>query len=190
MSNRERAAAAAIIQNNINNPPTQTLSHSVIYNVGHGTTTAPTWLRYDTPTRYGVKINTGHTAGLGTNPIEVSFRYRTYGAPNGLIRVGVRKISNDEFVLIAEHPVQFNTAYIGQELSARVMGQMPYSLLAGDHVVLEYPANATSGIEIPASTSEAFPTNTVSQVYTGSWANTASNRPLAVSIKASKSVAI
>ena len=137
-----------------------------------------------------MKFNTGHT-GIGTNPIEVSFKYKTYGAPNGLVKVGVRKIADDSFVLIAEHPISFNAAHIGQELNARVIGSMPYSLVAGDNFVLEFPANATSGIEIPVSTSEAFPTDTVSQQYSaGSWANTASNRPLAISIIAQRSTPI
>jgi hypothetical protein len=185
---RRRAAAAAIVADSIQNPPTHLVTHPTVYNVGLGS--APSWIAFNTISRMGVKINTGHT-DLGSNPIEVSFKYRTYGAvASGNIRVGVRKIADDSFVLIAEHPVEFNPALIGVQQSAIIIGQNPYSLVAGDHVSLEFPANATSGIEIPVSTSEAFPTNTVSQQYTGSWANTASNRPLAISIIAQRSTPI
>jgi hypothetical protein len=188
---RGRAAAAAIVADSIQNPPTHIVTHPTIYNVGLGS--APSWIAFNTISRMGVKINTGHTEGLGSNPIEVSFRFKTYGAAtaaSGVIRVGVRKIADDSFMLIAEHPVEFNPALIGVQQSAIIRGQNPYSLVAGDHVSIEFPANATSSIELPVSTSEAFPTNTVSQQYVSSWANTASNRPLAVTIRSLKSVAI
>ncbi len=188
IAERKRAAAAAIVADSIQNPPTHVISTPTIYNVGLGS--APNWIAFNTINRMGVKINTGHT-GLGTNPIDISFKYRTYGAPNGVIRVGVRKIADDSFVLIAEHPIQFNQALIGVQQTATIRGQCAYSLVAGDLISIEFPASSTNSIELPVSTSEAFPTNTTSQQYSaGSWANTASNRPLAVTITSSKSVPI
>jgi hypothetical protein len=98
------------------------------------------------------------------------------------LKVGIRKIRDDSFLQIAEVPVQFESLKVGRIQNATVGGASSYNLLAGDHVTFEFPANANGRIEITVSTTEAFPTNTVSQVYRGSWANTASNRPLAVSI--------
>jgi hypothetical protein len=106
------------------------------------------------------------------------------------IRVGIRKALDDSFLLIAEWPVEFNQALIGVQQTAVVGGHNPYSIVAGDLISIEFPASSTSSIELPVSTSEAFPTNTVSQQYVSSWLNTASNRPLAISIKALKSVSI
>jgi hypothetical protein len=168
--------------------PTALVTHPTIYNVAPGS--APSWIAFNTLSRMAVKIDTGNT-NLGTNPIEVKFNFRTYGVASGLIRVGIRKASDDSFLLIAEHPIEFNQALIGVPQTATIRGANPYSLVANDKVSIEFPANATSGIELAVSTSEAFPTNTTSQQYSaGSWANTASNRPLAVTITSSKSVPI
>jgi hypothetical protein len=70
----------------------------------------------------------------------------------------------------------------GMIQTATIQGGNSYNLVAGDNVTFEMVPNANGSIELPVSTTEAFPTNTISQVYTGSWANTASNRPLAVAI--------
>lgn len=178
-------AYAAAIQN----PPTHIVSSPTIYDVGLGS--APNWIAFNTISRMGVKINTGHP-DLGGNPVEVTLKYRTYGAASDNIRVGIRKVSEgDSFLLIAEHPVEFNQLLMGKERTATIRGGNPYSIVAGDLISIEFPASATSSIELPVSTSESFPTNTVSQEYiAGAWANTASNRPLAVSIRALKSVPI
>jgi hypothetical protein len=185
-SSRKKNMMAALAASTVT--PTHLITHPIIYNVGLGSA-APNWIAFNTINRMGVKINTGHT-DLGTNPIEVSFKYRTYGAASGLIKVGIRKALDDSFLLVAEHPVEFNQALIGIQQTATIIGQNPYSLVAGDLISIEFPASSTNSIELPVSTSEAFPTNTVSQQYVSSWANTSSNRPLAVTIKASRSTAI
>jgi hypothetical protein len=180
---KARAAAAHEI---ITNPDTHFVGNQTLYNVGLGT--APSWLKFDTPTRYGVKINTGHAA-LGSAPIRITFQYRTYGniddwgtSTYRILRVGIRKIADDSQVLIGEHPIQFEALKAGTIQTVTVQGGNDYLLVGGDHVTFEMDANANSGIELPVSTTEAFPANTVSQVYTGSRANTSGNRPLAVSI--------
>jgi hypothetical protein len=185
-SKRRAAAALAVAAHAIQNPPTHLTSRPTIYNVG---LVPPSWIKFDTISRMGVKINTGHT-DLGTNPIEVTFKYRTYGAASGLIRVGIRKALDDSFLLIAEHPIDFNPATIGVQQTALIIGANPYSIVAGDLISIEFPASSTSSIELPVSTTEAFPTNTVSQQYVSSWLNTASNRPLAISIIAQRSTPI
>lgn len=204
MSLVQKKAAAAALHQSINNPDTHIVTNRTYYNVDLGT--APNWLKFDTPTRYGVKINAGHAA-LGDSVIRVVFQFRTYGNaddwgvtlsnpfPFLKMKVGVRKIADDSFVQIAEHPVSFEALRVGQTQTAIVEspGAAGYNLVAGDHVTLEVAAATGSnfGVEIPVSTTEAFPTNTVSQVYSaGSWANTASNRPLAVSITSRVLIAI
>lgn len=183
MSTYDKMATAAMLHDNLQNPPTHYSSKQTYYNVGLGT--APSWVRFDTPTRYGVKINTGHNA-LGDAPIRVTFPYRIWGDwrinTYRILKIGVRKIADDSHVLASEHPIEFEALKLGRIQTVTVPAGMSYLLVAGDHVTFEMDANATGGIELPVSTTEGFPTNTVSQVYTGSWANTASNRPLAVAI--------
>jgi hypothetical protein len=150
-------------------------------------------MKFDISQRFGIKINTGHNA-LGDAVIRISFQYRTYGTaedwgatmlnpqPSKVLKIGCRKILDDSFVPIAEYPIQFEPLKAGLIQSATVQGHNNYNLVAGDNVVFEMIPNANGSIELPVSTTEAFPTNTQSQVFVSSWSNTTSNRPLAVAI--------
>lgn len=85
-------AAAASLQN----PSTGIVTQPTIYNVGLGS--APNWIAFNTISRMAVKIDTGNT-NLGTNPREVTINYRRYGNPTGAIKMGIKKASDDSFLL-------------------------------------------------------------------------------------------
>jgi hypothetical protein len=193
MSIKNRIAATAVLADLINNPPTHTVSRQTYYDVSLGNN--PSWLKFDTPTRYGVQINAGHDA-LGSAVIRVSFQYRTYGNredwgatatgigpfPVRTVKVGIRKIVDDSYLLIAEYPVEYHPLREGIIQSATVGGVLTYDLVAGDHVTFETEADSNAGIELAVNTDETYPTNSQSQIYDEGWANTTDDHPLAVSI--------
>jgi hypothetical protein len=177
-----------------------TISFPTLYNVGLGA--APTGIAFNGIGRTAVRADAGSTL-LGKGLKGVTIKYRHYGSPTGNISVGVRKNADDSFILIAQWPIDNNPATPASTIRTAVIenggGQFVvyaggpadpmYPLVASDRISIEYPSNATNGIEIMASTSEAFPANTTSQTHNGTtWANTASNRPLAVTIQMRQSV--
>lgn len=107
-----RASAAAAMVGATN--PGQTVTFPVAYDVPFGT--AHIFVKYDTVSICAVKFDTG-SGGLGSSPIAVTFKWRKYGNTSlitGLVSVGIRKASDDSFLLIAQWPVSDNpTATIG-----------------------------------------------------------------------------
>jgi hypothetical protein len=180
---KRAAASAAMVESTA---PGQTVTFPVAYDVSLGT--APSFVKFDTVSRYCVKFDTGG-AGLGSSPVAITFKWRKYGNPSlisGNISVGIRKASGDTFSLIAEYPVgDYNTSVASDPTirTAVVGGSNSYVMVANDKVSIEFPANATNGIEIAVSTTEAYPTGYTSQKYVAAWANTTSSYPLAATIK-------
>lgn len=103
MSLNQRKAAAAIIQDSINNPPTHIVERVAYYNVSPGA--SPTFIAFSgSVSRLTIQHNTGGI-GIGDIPFRVTVPYRRIGNPPFELRVGIRKAIDDSFTLIAEWPV-------------------------------------------------------------------------------------
>jgi hypothetical protein len=175
-SSRDRAAAIAQLQENKIHPPTDIISFSADYSVP---LVSPAWVAYSgSLSRTCIKFDAA-SSGLGQSVEQVTFRYRTTGNPvaGSKVSVGIRKESDDSFILIAEHPIE-NT--LGQIRTAVVGGENDYVMVEDDRLSIEFAPSANS-IESATSTTESLPIGFTSQSYDGSYSDT--TNPLAVRIK-------
>ena len=175
MSLRERKEYVALLQDNKNNPPTNTVTRAAHYNVLPGA--APTFVPFSgTTSRLAVQFNTAGV-GLGTIPYSITIPYRRIGNPTGNISVGIRKAAGDTFTLIGQWPTN---GFIKSTpiITINVEGANDYAMLANDKISIEYPPSASDTIEVACGT--GLPSGFTSQQYTGSYGATAS--PLAVKI--------
>ena len=120
------------------------------------------------------------SVGLDTMPFRIQIPYKRIGNPTGELEVGIRKVVDDSFTLIAGWPVSQTGFPSTGFITINVEGVQDYAMLANDKISLEYPPNATDTISIGTSTTQGNPTGFTCQQYTGSYANT--NNPLAISI--------
>jgi hypothetical protein len=100
----QRAINAALAFSTI--PAGQTVTKPNAYSVA--LPASPTFIQHiGTISRTAVKFDTGNTF-LNTTPIAITFSFRKIGEPTGVIKMGIRKASDDSFILIAEAPAEFS----------------------------------------------------------------------------------
>jgi hypothetical protein len=131
---------------------------------------APTYIQHiETISRTAVKFDTGNTY-LSSFPLAITFTFRKIGNPLGVIRTGIRKASDDSFILIAEWPAEFSKHNANGIYTVTAEGTNTYSIVANDKYSIEYSGSATAGIELASSGSNPTQTATTQQ-YTGSYAS-------------------
>jgi flagellin-like hook-associated protein FlgL len=142
----------------------------------------PTFIQHvGTISRTTVKFDTGNTF-LGSKPVAITFAFRKIGNPLGVIRTGIRKASDDSFILIAEWPAEFSKHNANGIYTVTAEGGNTYAIVANDKFSIEYSGSATAGIEIAMNPQTANPTQTsTTQQYTGTYASAAN--ALAATIK-------
>jgi hypothetical protein len=156
-------------------------THVNIYDVQPGQ--SPVFINYTAGIgRTVVKFDTGGT-GIGKIPYAVVLAYNVFGRPTGVIRMGIRKASDDlSFVLIAEHPID---DFIDEPSGLHVVtiqGYSDYAMVANDKISIEYPSNTLDGLAIASTGANTVPGFT-SQSHNGStYSNTAN--ALALTIRA------
>ena len=114
---------------------------------------------------------------------SVWVRFRKYGAPTGNITIGIRKASDDSLVTtIGTWPIeQFGPAATVQSFVVRLRSNT-YQMVLNDVVSVEFPSNATNGLEISISTTQGNPTGYTGRQHNGTvWVNT--TNPPAIIIK-------
>ena len=128
-----------------------------------------------------VRFDTG-SSGIGKIPNTVVLAYKTYGRPTGIIRMGIRKASDDSFILIAEWPIEIPATTAGKAYhTVTIEGHNAYVMVANDKISIEYPSNTLDGLSI--ATADSSPSGFTSQSHNGStYSNTAN--ALAISINA------
>jgi hypothetical protein len=182
MSIAQQKAAVAAIHQSLTNPDTHTVTRVSNYNVSPETT--PTFVSFTgTTERYAIQHDTGGD-GVGNIPYRVTFHYQRIGNPTGNVSVGIKKASDDSFVLLAEHPV--SEPVKAGLITVVVEGSNSYEFVANDKISIEYPPNETDTIELACGTN--LPSGFTSQSYDGSYAATA--EPLAAKIVSKFLVAI
>ena len=175
----QRAAAAAIISGQYDdglidryNIPVGASPNHVQHNGGIG--------------RTGVRFETG-SAGIGKVVKSVWIRFRKYGNPTGNITCNIRKAADDSAVLIRSFPIDSNQYQFSETgetvLILRNRFDNTYQMVAGDHVSIEFPSNATNGFEITTNSSAADPSGYTSRSHNGSVWSAALSDPLAIIIK-------
>lgn len=135
-------------------------------------------LEMDTPSRFGVRFDSG-ASGLNQAVREVTVRWRNYGSPSGSATVGIRKNSDGTLVSLGTFtPGSFGSGERSTTISAPTN---TYLMLTNDRVSIEFPANASNGIEIDQDDA-ASPSGYTSQQWTGSsWS--AADATVAMQIK-------
>lgn len=142
------------------------------------------YLQYNGIGRVGVRFDAS-ASGLTKAMKSVRFRFRKYGSPTGNVVCGIRKASDDSLVTIGSFPIQSVGAQgtTGEitEYAFRLRSQA-YQMVLNDLVTIEFPSNATDGLEIAVNTSVGNPTNYTGRSHNGSvYANTVN--PPAIVIK-------
>jgi hypothetical protein len=170
------AFAAAVLQGG-----GQVATHPIAYSVPQGTSLL--FIQHiGTISRTAVKFDSGNTF-IGSSPQSIRFSFRRIGNPQGVIRTGIRKASDDSFILIAEWPATFSEPGPANSLyTVTAEGNNTYSVVVNDKFSIEYSGTATNGIEILMNPLTANPTQTATtQQYAGSYASSAN--ALAATIK-------
>jgi len=168
---RQRAAAAAIVADSIQNPRTHIVSQPTVYDVAKPA--SPTFVQLTGGVnRAAVRFDTGN-ASLGTKPKEFTFYWRKLTlATSGNIVVCIRKASDDTIAAtLAEWPVEGPTWQVNELRTAIVGGVNNYEIVANDLLSIEFP----SGIEIAMNPGQANPVGLfTSRSYNGTaWSSTA-----------------
>ena len=131
--------------------------------------------------RVGVRFDS-EASGLNAAIKSVLVRFRKYGNPTGNITIGVRKASDDSLVTIGTWPIAaIGPASTEQSFVVRLRTNT-YTMLANDVVSIEYPSNATNGLEISTKSVLSDPAGYTSRTHNGSTWSTSSN-PIAMTIK-------
>jgi hypothetical protein len=178
VSEKMRAAAAAAAM--------QTQSHGQVATFPNAYSVAlpasPTYIQHiGTISRTGVKFDTGNTF-LGSTPVAITFTFRKIGNPLGAIRTGIRKASDDSFILVSEFPAEYTKPGTNGVYTVTAEGSSTYAIVANDKFSIEYTGTASNGIGIAMNPQTANPAQTATtQTYTGTYASAAN--ALAVTIK-------
>jgi hypothetical protein len=145
---------------------------------------SPTFIQHvGTISRTAVKFDTGNTF-LGSKPVAITFAFRKIGNPLGVIRTGIRKASDDSFILIAEWPAEFSKHNANGIYTVTAEGGNTYAIVANDKLSIEYSGSATAGIEIAMNPQVVNPTQTATtQQYAGSYASSANALAATVTTK-------
>lgn len=170
----ERMAVAAIISGQYDDKLT------TFYDVQLGA--SPGHIQYNGIERVEARYDAG-ASGLGTSVKSVWLRFRKYGNPTGNITINIRKGSDDTVAeTIGTWPIK-SYGIAETELSiARRLRSNAYAMTQNDIVSVEFPSNATDGLEISTSTTESNPSGYTGRSHNGStWSNT--TNPPAITIK-------
>ena len=135
-------------------------------------------LEMDTVSRIAVRFDSG-ASGINEAVTEVTVRFRKYGTPSGSATVGIRK--NSDGTLISLGTFTPNSFGSGEQSTVISAPSNTYQMLANDRVSVEFPANASDGIELDEDTGSS-PSGYTSQWWTGSsWS--AADATVAMQIK-------
>lgn len=148
-----------------------------------GLGSSPGVIQYNGIGRVGVRFDAS-ASGLTKKVMSVWVRFRKYGNPTGNVTVNVRKASDDTVAAtIGTWDIaSFGTA--GEELQIAIRNRFgnTYNMVASDLVTVEFPSNATNGLEIRTNTTDGVVTNYTGRSHNGSvYANT--TNPPAITIK-------
>lgn len=128
-------------------------------------------LEFDGISRAGIRFDAS-ASGLGQPVTEVVVRFRKYGSPSGSATVGVRKASDGTLVTLGSFtPNSFGS---GEQTTTISASSNSYNMTTNDVVVVEFPDNASNGIELDQDESASSPSGYTSREWNGStWATTA-----------------
>jgi hypothetical protein len=131
--------------------------------------------------RAGIRFDSG-SASIGSSVKSVLVRGRKYGSPTGNITVNVRKASDDSAVTIGIYPIQNLLTGIESSFVVRLRSNT-YNMVLNDLVTVEFPSNATNGLDIALNNSLSNPQGLyTSRSHNGTiYASTAS--PVAITVK-------
>ena len=172
---QQRAAAAAILSGQYDDGLT------TFYDRGLGS--SPGHIQYNGITRVGVRFDAS-ASGLTKKVMSVRVRFRKYGSPTGNVTVNVRKASDDTVAAtIGTWSIQsFGMEGTEQEIAIRNRFNNSYQMVTSDLVTVEFPSNATNGLEISTNTTDGAVANYTGKSFNGTvYANTAN--PPAITIK-------
>ncbi len=120
--------------------------------------------------RLAVRFNSG-APGLGQAVTEVVVRFRKYGSPSGSATVGIRKASDGTLVSLGT----FTPSSFGSGEQVATITPSPastYLLVVNDRISVEFPDNASDGIELDEDDAGP-PSGFTSQGWNGSaWTDT------------------
>lgn len=162
----QRAAAAAILSGQYDDGLTER------YNVGLDAT--PTHIAFNGITRVGVRFDAS-ASGLGVPVQSVWVRFRKYGNPTGNLTVNIREGSDDTVAAtIGTWDIaSFGAAGTEETIIIRNRFYNTYNMVATDLVTIEFPSNATDGLEITTNSIASNPTNYTGRSFNGTvYANT------------------
>lgn len=129
-------------------------------------------LEFDGPSRFGVRFDAG-AAGLGESVVEVVVRFRKYGTPSGNCTVGIRKASDGTLVSLGTFaPNSFGS---GEQTATINASSNTYDMVSGDRVSVEFPSNASDGMELDEDDTGGSHPNMTCQSFTGSTWSTESS---------------
>ena len=138
------------------------------------------YLQFNGIGRVGVRFDAS-ASGLGSSVKSVTCILRKYGLPTGNITVGIRKASDDSLVPIRTFPIESLPSTSDMSVAFRLRTN-DYNMVQNDLVTVEFPSNATNGLEIAVNTSVGNPSNYTGRQHNGSvYANT--TNPPAIVIK-------
>jgi hypothetical protein len=122
-------------------------------------------LEFDGPSRFGVRFDSG-ASGIGEAVTEVVVRFRKYGTPSGNCTVGIRKNSDGSLVSLGTFaPNSFGS---GEQTATINASSNTYTMVANDRVSVEFPSNATDGMEMDEDDTGGSHTGYTCQSFTGS----------------------
>lgn len=128
-------------------------------------------LEFDGISRAGIRFDAS-ASGLGQPVTQVVVRFRKYGSPSGNATVGVRKASDGTLVTLGSFtPNSFGS---GEQTTTINAPSNSYNMATNDVVTVEFPDNATDGIELDQDDTSSSPSGYTSREWNGStWATTA-----------------
>lgn len=128
-------------------------------------------LEFDGISRAGIRFDAS-ASGLGQPVTQVVVRFRKYGSPSGNATVGVRKASDGTLVTLGTFtPNSFGS---GEQTTTINAPSNNYNMATNDVVTVEFPDNATDGIELDQDDTSSSPSGYTSREWNGStWATTA-----------------
>jgi hypothetical protein len=129
-------------------------------------------LEFDGPTRFGVRFDAG-ASGLNEAVTEVVVRFRKYGTPSGSATVGIRK--NSDGTLISLGTFTPNSFGSGEQTATISAPSNTYLMVTSDRVSVEFPSDATDGMELDEDDTGGSHTGYTCQSFTGSTWSTESS---------------
>lgn len=177
MSLYERMASAAILSGQYDDGLT------IQYNVPIGM--SPNHVQHTAGVvRTGVKLEADSPC-IGETVKSVWLSYRKFGNPvTGNVTVTVRKASDDTVgATIGTFPIQTSITENAEKVYVVRNRANTYECVEGDLVSIEFPADATDGLEVSTNSSASDPTGYTSRSYSGTVWSSALSDPLALIIK-------